>query len=97
MKQNVFRRILALLLTASFLCGGGVVASAEDQNINTSVNEENFSGLNEVLGADSYSVYVGQDLFKYAATPTESIVINAADEYDAEKTTDGVKSEAKRS
>jgi len=89
MKQNVFRRILALLLTASFLCGGGVVASAEDQNINTSVNEENFSGLNEVLGADSYSVYVGQDLFKYAATPTESIVINAADEYDAEKTTDG--------
>jgi len=90
MKQNVFRRILALLLTASFLCGGGVAASAEDQNTNTSVSETTLSSLKEVLSADSYNTYVQQDLFKYAAIPTESIVIDAADEYDADKTTDGV-------
>ena len=29
MKQNLFRRILALLLTFSFLLGGGVAASAD--------------------------------------------------------------------
>jgi len=90
MKQNVFRRILALLLTVSFLCGGGVVASAEANNTDTSVSETTLSDLKELLSAESYSEYVTQELFTKAATPKESIVIDPLKDFDADNSTSNV-------
>ncbi len=87
MKQNAFRRILALLLTVSFLLGGGGIAASADEDTDTSVSETTLSDLKELLNANSYSEYITQEIFTGAAKPTENIVIDAVADYDADATT----------
>lgn len=90
MKQNLFRRILALVLALSCLAGCVVVAaSAADTatggSESGSTTDTTLADVKELLNALSYASYSASDAFRFAKPGSESIKIDALG-YDAEKT-----------
>ena len=64
MKQNAFRRILALILSLSFLVGGGAISVSADEDLGngSSVSDTSLSDVRELLSADSYSEYCEKEI-----------------------------------
>ena len=91
MKQNAFRRILALILTFSFLIGGGVVsvAAAEDADSGSSVSETSLADVRELLNANSYGEYCEKEIFVTSPKAESSIVIDTLS-FNADATTTDV-------
>ena len=91
MKQNAFRRILALILTVSFLIGGGAVSVSADEEVgnDSSVSDTGLSDVKELLSADSYSEYCKKETFVTSSKAESSIVIDALS-FNADATTTDV-------
>ena len=92
MKQTVFRRILALVLSLSFVLGGGAAVStgATGTGAGSSVSNTSLADVKELLNAISYKEYTDTELFRLSASAKESIVIDAV-KYNEGETTAKVK------
>ena len=93
MKQKLFMRAVALLLSATFLVGGGVAAaSATDSALgggNKSATEATISDAQALLKTMAYGDYIKKDAFKNADKAEESIIIDAT-KYNEDKTSSKV-------
>ena len=92
MKQTVFRRILALVLSLSFVIGGGAAVSAGATGVNedSSLSNTSLADVKELLNAISYKEYTDSELFQLSLAAKESVVIDATD-YNKDATTAKVK------
>ena len=89
MKQSVLRRVLALVLTLSFLLGGGVAATSAVENENdapSSITDTSLADVKDLLNSASYSEYCAKELFMSTGRADSSIKIDAT-VFDAAKTT----------
>ena len=87
MKQNLFRRILALVLALSCLAGCVVAASAAETSSGStsggSTTDTTLADVRELLNALSYADYSTKEPFVSAKPGSEPIVIDALS-YNAE-------------
>ena len=94
MKQSVLRRVIAFVLTMSFLLAGGALAvSSATGNANddqSSITDTSLADVKDLLNAVSYSEYRAKELFASTERAQSSIKIDAIN-YDALGTTADVK------
>ncbi len=86
MKQQMFRRITALLLALSFVIGGGVMTAAADGNGGDSVSDTTLGDVQALLNAVTYEEYKKSENFVLAPKGEEEIRIDGID-YSAADTT----------
>ncbi len=94
MKQNLMRRVLAMMLAVSCLIGCGVVVTAADSGTSgtssgsSSTTDTTLADLKELLNAVTYAEYTAKEPFLSAKPAADAIVIDAlkyyADNTDAD-------------